>query len=257
MRAGRVLLRALVACALLFATLPARALTVTVGAEDDWFPFSGVVGGEVRGLGVDLVRAAFEAAGVDVKLQILPYSRCVELVKRGELVACFDTVRNSTTEKDFVWPREPLFRPFVAIYATAASSARNLAVADLEHRRVIVTRAYEYGESFDANPRINRVVAGRDIAGFRMLAAGRGEFMVAYAKVADEVLRRAGDELARSVRQVGVASQVDIYLAFSHKHPQRAQMLELFDQGFAQLKRNGRYREIERHWRATTEISRQ
>lgn len=222
---------------------------MTIGAEDDWFPFSGVVNGEVRGLGVDLVRAAFAAAGVELKLQVLPYGRCIELVKRGELVACFDTVRNSTTEKEFLWPREPLFRPLVAIFAPAARAAANVEVADLEGRRVIVTRAYEYGEAFDANRNIDRVVAGRDIAGFRMLVAGRGDYMVAYAKVADAVLRTAGEEFSRHIRQVGIAAQVDIYLAFSQKHPQRLQVLERFDEGFAHIKRDGTYRDIERRWR--------
>src|SRR5690606_42020620 len=56
------------ACALLALLLgalgTAQADVPRIGVEDDWYPYSAVRQGEIRGLSVDIVRAAFAAAGV-------------------------------------------------------------------------------------------------------------------------------------------------------------------------------------------------
>lgn len=36
--------------------------TITIGAEDDWYPYGGQINGESRGFGVDLVGASLWAA---------------------------------------------------------------------------------------------------------------------------------------------------------------------------------------------------
>jgi polar amino acid transport system substrate-binding protein len=78
----------------------ARAETVTIGAEDSWFPYYDVVKGKPAGFTVDLVQAAFGAVRIDVKFQSMPYARCMKLVKDGRLLGCFNPARASMVEAD-------------------------------------------------------------------------------------------------------------------------------------------------------------
>ena len=247
-RVARALRVVALACVALAAMPAAAEQRVVIGAEDDWYPFSGVVNGQLRGMGVDIVRAAFAATGVNIELDVVPYARCLELTRQGKYVACFDTVRNRVTEADFQWPHAPLFRPEIGIYAHRLSGEHGVNVGSLAGKRVAVTRAYEYGEAFDTMSGVDRIVTDRDAYGFRMLAARRADYMLAYVRVADYVLAHAAKDVSDQIVLVGMAAQVDIYLAFSRTHPQAGKYLDLFERGFAMIERDGTWRAIEKRW---------
>ena len=57
--------------ALLNSALPAHAEPLRIGAEDDWYPYTALRDGQVQGMSVDIVKAAFAATSPDIEL--LPY----------------------------------------------------------------------------------------------------------------------------------------------------------------------------------------
>jgi polar amino acid transport system substrate-binding protein len=77
--------------------------TFRLVAENDWFPYSAERHGAPEGLAVDLVRAAFEAAGSKVELVSQPYARCLSEVEAGRQLGCFDTIREPSTEARFLF----------------------------------------------------------------------------------------------------------------------------------------------------------
>lgn len=76
----------------------AAAESITIGAEDDWYPFSGTIASQPKGMAVDIVREAFKKAGVDVIFKSMPYARCMQEAKESNLFGCFNAARNSTLE---------------------------------------------------------------------------------------------------------------------------------------------------------------
>src|SRR5688572_9362570 len=89
MRSPRALRRVTEAAALALvvaASPPTGAReTIDIGVEDAAAPWSQADG---TGYANDVARAAFAAAGVEVRMHVLPYTRCKQLVVKGELVAC-------------------------------------------------------------------------------------------------------------------------------------------------------------------------
>ncbi|WP_460533094.1 substrate-binding periplasmic protein [Chitinimonas naiadis] len=222
--------------------------TVTIGAEDDWFPYSGVVDGRLQGITIDLVRAAYQAAGIDVRYQIMPYARCMALAKAGALVGCFDTLRNAALEKDYLWHEQPMFHVQYQIYAPIASTEHNLRPKDLEGQYVAVTHGYEYGPEFDDNARILRVYTPRDENNFRMLIASRVQYTVAMDLNTQALIRKRPDEFAGKFKIVGQVAAAGVYTVFSRNHPDAPVMLQRFDQGMATIRQNGRYKAIQDEW---------
>ncbi|MBB5205501.1 polar amino acid transport system substrate-binding protein [Inhella inkyongensis] len=221
---------------------------VVIGAEDDWYPYAGVVDGELRGLTPTLVRAAFEQVGVGVRFEVMPYARCMARTKAGQLVACFNTLRHAGLEADYLWHSPAMFRVQSSIYALAASKQTGLRPVDLEGRRVGVTHGYEYGPDFDGNPRIVRVVGLRDENSFRMLLRGRVDYVMAVeANVA--VLLARYPELRGRFRAVGAAAVTESYTVFSRSHPEGAKRRAQFETGLNQLIQSGRLAQIEQEWR--------
>ena len=104
--------------ALLFATAPlAHAEPLRIGAEDDWYPYTALRDGQVQGMSVDIVKAAFAATSTDIELLPYPYARCMQLALKGELVACFNTAPNAQIAVDYLLPKTALFHDDILLWA--------------------------------------------------------------------------------------------------------------------------------------------
>lgn len=223
---------------------------VVIGAENDWYPYSAERGGHAEGLTVDLVRAAFAAAGLPVRFEVLPYARCMAETRRGGLVACFNTTRTSLIEHDYLWPARPMFEERFLIYARAddLAAGSGLKVKDLEGQAVAVTRGYEYGSEFDANPRVERVVTNHDENNFRVVLRGRARFTLA-PEINTRLLFERFPELAGQFRVAGQFELFGLYTAFSTRHPDAPRVLAAFDAGMRTIQANGVARAIHARWR--------
>lgn len=223
------------------------AETITFGAEDDWAPFSSKINGEAQGFAVDVVRESYRTQGLEVKFVPLPFARCMNDVSQGRIAGCFNKVRNSYSEDQFLWPAKPLFTTESIIYAPASSTEKDLNAKSLQGKTVGVTHGYEYGKEFDENASILRDVANQDELGFRKLKAKRYAYMVSFEKVAEAVFVKNKD-LSGLFKPVGVAAQAHLYVVFSKKHPGAATYRDKFNAGFNAIEKSGDYKRLELKW---------
>jgi polar amino acid transport system substrate-binding protein len=221
---------------------------VTIGAEDDWAPYSSVVDRQAKGFAVDVVREAYALVGITAKFEVLPYSRCMSDTKAGTLVACFDAVPNTLIAKDYHWPQLPLFTTRMNVYALAASTDSGMVAARLEGRTVGVERGYEYGDEFDMNTKIVRKIVDKNDQGFKMLLAGRIEFMAAEERIARALFARFPAEFGGKFKLVGTVATPGLFVAFSKSAPGSARYLKKFNEGYAILRNSPRYRTLEMKW---------
>ncbi|KPC53898.1 substrate-binding periplasmic protein [Amantichitinum ursilacus] len=257
MRKARGWLLNLVLTALMLVHSAAGAAThsapnqVLIGAEDDWYPYSGRIDGVARGMAEDIVQAAFAAVGVQAQFVSLPYARCIRMVRAGELVGCFDTSRTALNEADYLWPQHPLFNSRALIFARASRTTvrHDLGVADLIGKRVAITNGYEYGTEFDSNQDIRKEVTSQSIMGLRMLLLGRVDYALAFEKVAQSLLRTNPEELGGKVEPVGLAAETSLYCVFSRSHPDSVFFLQKFNDGMSRIIASGEYKTIEARWK--------
>jgi polar amino acid transport system substrate-binding protein len=222
---------------------------VRIGAEDDWRPYSYVSGGEPVGFAVDIVKAAWTAAGVSLELVPLPYARCMRMVDNGDLDGCFDTLRDPRTEAHYRWHRQPLFKARIAIYGrTALCGAGEVGLKDLLGRRIGVTNGYDYGEAFDNDSRMVRDVAASDLASLRKLVAGRVDYALVFDRVADHIAD-LHPELAPNFVQCGVLVEPLLFLSFKRDGAALKPLIARFDQGLEKIRKSGEYARIEARWK--------
>lgn len=238
-------------CSLLAALSLGQAVAgevVTLGAEDDWAPYSSVVDRQAKGFAVDVVREAYALVGITAKFDVLPYSRCMSDTKAGTLLACFDAVPNAVIAKHYLWPKLPLFTTHMNVYALADSTAQNMVATKLEGRTVGVERGYEYGDEFDLNTKIVRKIVDKNFQGFRMLLARRIEFMAAEERIAKALFLRFPAEFGGKFKLVGTVATPGLFIAFSKSAPDSERYLKKFNEGYAILRNSPRYAEIEAKW---------
>lgn len=244
------LLRVTVLVVLWACTASAWAIDkVRIGAEDDWRPYSYASGGAPVGFAVDIVKAAWAAAGVSLELVPLPYARCMRMVDNGDLDGCFDTLRDARTEPHYLWHRQPLFKARIAIYGRAGPhDGKVLGLADLVGRRIGVTNGYDYGEAFDNDSRMVRDPAVSDLVTLRKLVAGRVDYALVYDRVASHIADLY-PELAPLFVQRGVLVEPLLYLSFRRKGDDLTTLIARFDRGLEQIRKSGEYARIEARWR--------
>ncbi|MDY0872223.1 substrate-binding periplasmic protein [Dongia rigui] len=226
-----------------------------VVAENDWYPYSALRDGKPDGMAVDLVRAAYAAAGAKVEFVSQPYARCLEEVEAGWQLGCFDTTREPATEARFRFHDNPLFSANIVIIAPVDSPAHDLGPVDLKNQRVAVTNGYTYGEPFQGDASVDKSVVKNDLSVLRVVAMKRVAYGVIYDKVMAHLLAEHGSELAGKVKIVGLLFQPDLYVSFSKKRPEATAAIAALDRGLEIIRKNGTYHEIEQRWAARFSVA--
>ena len=152
-------------------------------------------------------------------------------------------------EADYLWHKKPMFNSRSMIFSRTTNKQRDIDVTALEGKNVIVTHNYEYGDAFDSNQKVIRQVAPDDYSGFRMLLAGRGDYVLAYEKVAEVLIKEHSAEFAGKIVPVGVIEELRLYTVFSKTFPDSARYKTLFEQGFEKISKDGKFKEIENRWK--------
>lgn len=247
---GLHVVRGLLCLVLLCGAYAMAGERLRIGAEDDWSPYSSSIQGKPQGFAVDLVRAAWAAAGVDVELVPLPYARCMKEVDRGDLAGCFNTLRDPVQESRYRWHQQALFQARIGIYGrvTPGELSKPLGLENLRGKRIGTTHGYDYGAAFDGDPTMLRDEAPSDLSSLRKLVAGRVDYALVFDRVANAIAKTHPD-LGKGFALHGVLVAPYLYLSFSPKHPDIDRLVLLFDQGLAKVRKSGEYARIEAKWR--------
>lgn len=223
--------------------------TIDIGVEDAAAPWSQ---GDGTGYANDLVRAAFDASGIDVRLHVLPYARCKQQVLNGALVACVSMSPAPELNGVVRFSARPLF-VFTCRFFENPRAPLARRIEDFPRGiRVGTVIGYEYPPEMLA--RLSRRDAVLDPApseetNLRKLAAGRIAAAVVNSdtvKSSDWVAERAG--VTGRVRSVLSVGRMPAYVGFSTVHPRGRELADRFDRGYARVIRNGERDRIQRRW---------
>jgi len=228
---------------------PARGAELRILVEDDAEPFSRKDG---NGYANDIVKAAFDAVGVQVQFQVVPYARCKAAVLAGTEAACFSMSRSETLAGLVKFSNAPLFSVTPIYFQNRDHRLAARSEAELGNGAVVgIVNGYEYPESaLKAQARGARFEPARtEQINLKKLALHR----IDTALVMENSLR--GAEFW--VRDAGVSGQViptfhstslDSFIGFSTRHPQGMTALDQFNRGFALIQANGTARKIFEKW---------
>lgn len=218
--------------------------------EDASEPFSRSDG---TGYANDLVRAAYKAAGFNVKLNVVPYARCKELLKRAVVPACFAMSWSKDLDNTgIVFAREPLFEVYADIYRNGKVSGL---VGSVEGVRAGMTlgiiNGYEYPDEIakmeKSGVRLER--NGDDIANLKMLAHGRLDAVVLMTSDFDKIDRRLAAAGARGYANLAFRSGLmKSYIAFNLKNPAGKIALDAFERGYSSISSNHEKDRIRDRW---------
>ncbi len=202
--------------------------------------------GQAAGAAVELVREVMTRLGHKVEIEVLPWTRSLNLTKEGKADAIFTAYRNDERATFLDYSSEVLIPQVVSLYARKGSGKTFKGdLAELAGQSIGILNTISYGEIFDkAKDQLKlktERVESLDL-NFKKLAAGRIDFVISNrysAQVEIEALKLEGviEELDKPVEVT------PSYIAFSKKNKLLG-LRDQFDAKLREVKKSGRYREI-------------
>ena len=223
---------------------------VEIYVEDNADPFSRPDG---SGYANDVVRAALSAAGINIKLTVVPYARCKRQVIKGKVAACFNMSPSAELKNTVKLADTPLFSVTPVYFENLGRPLKARNEDELGKGDTIgIVHDYEYPDSaMQIVKRGGHLSPARsEQVNLKRLVAGR----ISSALVMTNDLTGASFWLddAEVRGKVGVAfrsqGQQDAYFGVSIRHPQGLWLLEQYQSGMQRIIDDGTLAKIKAKW---------
>ena len=192
------------------------------------------------GLAWELMREIFEPAGVRVDTRIVPYTRSIGLVQRGEADAWLGSYRNEVADRVF-YPRMPYDADRVVALSLTGAPVPTL--QDIGRYRLAWMRGYSYQGYLPGVHHFQEIQ--RRVGILRMLELQRADFYLDASTEVDDVLHEGPDPARFRITPL---IRLPLYLGFADT-PRGHALAELFDRRMPELLHSGALRPIFQRWR--------
>jgi len=240
-----VLIVSLVICSMAFSS------PLLIAVEDEAEPWSYRDG---TGFANDIVRASFEAVGVETELSVVPYIRCKDMAIKGKAAACFSMSWLPEFEGKIVFSEKPLFTCYADYFFNSKKPLKATKEKDLPNGTVVgVVSGYEYPPSVYAlkdKGILKFEESASEELNLKKLAMGRIDLALVNhneQKLTALLMAKAG--VSGQVRHAFRSGTLKSFIGFSIKHPQGKWMWEKFNKGYRIISSNGVRHKIEQKWK--------
>lgn len=218
--------------------------------SDPWCPYN-CQPGDKPGYVVEMLREIFAPPAWQLKYQIVPWDRALQQVREGQAAIALELTREQVQRQGLLIGHESVGEPADCLYVAAGNPLRFSQSSDLDSlQQVAVVSGYEYeyalGEWLSRPENKGRIVMTRGAnpaeVNARNLARGRLDGVIESAAVMHMLIQQL--RLQDKIREAGCQQASPVYVGFSPRIPNAAQLIEHFDQGIVELRRSKRLARI-------------
>jgi polar amino acid transport system substrate-binding protein len=193
-----------------------------------------------------VVRAACAQAGLEPVMQYAPWTRCEKLVETGQAAAAFPYAVTEERARRFDYSREPLVRTVVRVFYVEGRG-RDLAWTawtDFGSAVFAAVPGYWYMEHL-AKAGVRTETVQSDVLAFRMLKAGRVQYVIDDDAIARPIIRDVFGDAAGTVKAVTKPALVtDLFLIVSRADANARGQVASIDEALRRMKSSGEYDRI-------------
>ena len=195
-------------------------------------------GADAHGLVWDILRQVFEPAGLTVRTRVMPYTRAVGLVTRGDAdawVGAFPEERENA-----IFPKWHYAADMIGALGLVRAPVPSM--HSLGDFRLVWVRGYGFDKylpglgDYQEIQRYNGVLA--------MLAQGHADFLIGARQDLESILRQSSNPNAYRITDLTL---LPLYPGFADSQRGR-ELAELYDRRMAELVRDGSLRPIFERW---------
>ena len=231
------LLKFLIGCLLLPAAWAAPFPDNEIHLASDVWPEHTEADG--TGLGWDILRRVYEPEDIQLKIHIVPYTRSIGLVQRGEADAWVGSYRNEVDGA--YYPRWHYDADQVSALSLTSTPVPTLAT--LGQYRLAWIRGYDYQDHLPNLKHFTEIQRRSGV--LSMLELGHVDFYIDARTEVEDVLGTATD---RSRYRMTPLVRLPLYLGFADT-PRGRRLADIFDRRMTDLVASGELRPLFKRWK--------
>lgn len=197
-----------------------------------------------KGCAVNIVKKIMTELGHSVNIQIYPWTRSLNMVKKGTADAIFTIYKNPEREKYLDYSSQILMPQIVYFYAKKESNIIfNGDLESIKDKTIGVMSTISYGQKLDnARKKLKTLRSNTLESNFNILLMDRVELVPSNVYVAEYTLDllKMTDKIKRLPQEV---ERVPSYIAFSKKR-NLTDLRDTFDKSLIKMKSSGEYLKI-------------
>lgn len=237
-----------------FARPPAVRELVAAGTRNEGI-FERGANGEFSGMAVELIRLVAQRHNYQLRFQIYPWRRALEVVAGGKSDLLAAAYKTPERQRVMRYSQHDFFRDEVAFYGrsrgrSSSSPGWQGDYARLAGRRIAVINGWSYGPAFTrAAPQLLISVTNTVENGLRMLDRGHVELFASNRRDTEPVL----DTLGLRDTVIALAPLIDMLNAYftyplAPRYPELPAQMDLL---LAEMKKNGELQKLAHRYGAT------
>lgn len=206
-------------------------------------PYEYTENGVIKGVAVDVIKETFKLMGHEVKIEVWPWARSIEMIKNGDADGIFTFFKNPEREAFVHFSKEAVVQQKIALWVRKDSGITfDGDLSHLRNYRIGVVRKTSYGDRFDNAVKKGTLKITESYTineAIKLLVNKRIDVWVSNYHGAVFELKKSG--IFMEVRELQPSLQDSAaYVGFSKKR-NLASLRNQFDTALAKLKTSGRY----------------
>lgn len=223
--------------------VPTASASVITAAQSPWPPFINDDDAN-PGLVVEIVTAAYQTQGYELQFNVLPWLRALKSAKTTRIDVIPALWYTRKRSKHYLYSDAYLVNE-ITFVKRASDPFKYSGVSSLDGKKVGVIGAYHYDSVFLSAQNVEKITADRLMVNLKRLISGHIDLAVSDRIVASHTIKQSSLPASHFAFSDTSLSTTPLYLAISVHHPNAQRYVDAFNQGLAEIKRNGQLRRIE------------
>lgn len=222
---------------LIFINCFASEASPYVLVTESYPPYEFQENGKAVGMDVELIELAAKKVDIKIRIDFIPWARCIEMMKKGSADGIFSLLHNKEREKFIYYPPTPLYVARSVLFARKKSSIKIEKIEDLKGKQVGVVYGNSYGEAFDKADYIKKESVADHETLMKKLIVRREELIMTTEEVGYYLSRKLGSQ---DVHALPLTVLKDMfYIGVSKKSPRAKILLKKLSEGLALIEKTG------------------
>lgn len=205
-------------------------------------PYNYVEEQNVKGLNIDIVKAAFSAVNYHVTIDVLPFGRALWYAKQGDYDGI--TLWYSKPREQWFHFSNPFTQSELIFFKKSSLKIKYRNIADIQPFSIGTVQKYAYPKFITDNTELKLSPVITDEQNIKKLVLGRIELALIDHRMAVFIMNQHYPSLQKNFNSAGVLKSENYYLAIAKKTPNFREKLADFNQGLLIIKQNGTLKKI-------------
>jgi len=225
--------------------------SINVVTEIDWSDSEVIEGGE-GSLTTQISVLVLEQMGYEVKLSFHPWARAKRMTLDG-VAAGVSGIYFTEQRTELLAFTDPIITTQQVLFKLKESDIQYSGdLKTLTPYSIGVVRNYTYGDLFDQDTQLKKVVSIKPSNNLNMLLAKRVDLIVGSTKSIEFLLKETFPQRVNDIVSFGPPIyEQNVHFAFSKTLPNHQELTKLFNQKLSEIRADGTFQKLEESFRAS------